>query len=103
MKTLRKGKGKVTKSSHRPDVDIPAEERRTLKIGMIASRLEMDPPLPTPTGQTSGRGSNHIPFGDTTKEVPPTSSKVPSDGTLEESVSQMTTMSTLEYHRASWT
>ncbi|KAL2607903.1 hypothetical protein R1flu_026476 [Riccia fluitans] len=83
MKTSRKGKRKVIKSSHRPDVDtyvdIPAEERRTLKIGMTASRLEMDPPLSTPTRQTSGRGSNHIPASDTTKEVPPTSSKVPSN------------------------
>ncbi|KAL2613961.1 hypothetical protein R1flu_025653 [Riccia fluitans] len=52
VETSRKGKGKVTESSHRPDVDtdvdIPAEERRTLKIGMTASRLEMDPPLSTP-------------------------------------------------------
>ncbi|KAL2609544.1 hypothetical protein R1flu_028117 [Riccia fluitans] len=57
VETLRKGKGKVTESSHRPDVDtdmdIPAEERRTLKIGMTASRLEIDPPLSTPTRQTS--------------------------------------------------
>ncbi|KAL2624127.1 hypothetical protein R1flu_008372 [Riccia fluitans] len=59
---------------------------------MTASRLEMDPPLSTPTGQTSGRGNNHIPTDDTTKEVPPTSSKLPSDGIMEESVSQMTTM-----------
>ncbi|KAL2622040.1 hypothetical protein R1flu_002245 [Riccia fluitans] len=48
VETSQKGKGKVTKSSHRPDmdtyVDIPAEERRTLKIGTTASRLEMDPP-----------------------------------------------------------
>ncbi|KAL2609697.1 hypothetical protein R1flu_028270 [Riccia fluitans] len=66
---------------------------------MMASRLEMDPPL-TPIGQTSGRGSNHIPTGDTTKEVPPTSSKVPSDGILEEFVSQMTTMlsNIIEHH-----
>ncbi|KAL2621074.1 hypothetical protein R1flu_001279 [Riccia fluitans] len=96
VETLRKGKGKVTESSHRPDVDIdvdiPAEERRTLKIGMTANRLEMDPPLSIPTGQTSGRGSNHIPGGDTTKEIPPTSSKVPSDEILEESINQMTTM-----------
>ncbi|KAL2631376.1 hypothetical protein R1flu_016062 [Riccia fluitans] len=96
VETSRKGKGKVTKSSHCPDVDtdvdIPAKERRTLKIGMTASHLEMDPPLSIPTGQTSGRGSNHIHAGDTTKEVPPTSSKVPSDEILEESVSQMTTM-----------
>ncbi|KAL2653636.1 hypothetical protein R1flu_021764 [Riccia fluitans] len=92
VETSRKGKGKVTKSSHHSDmdtnVDIPAEDRRTLKIGMTASRLEMDPPLST-TGQTSGRGSNNIPTGDTMKEAPPTSSKVPSDGILEESVSQM--------------
>ncbi|KAL2635623.1 hypothetical protein R1flu_007102 [Riccia fluitans] len=96
METSRKGKGKVTESSHRPDVDtnmdIAVEERRTLKIGMTANRLEMDPSPSTPTGQTSGRGSNHIPAGDTIKEVPPTSSKIPSDGILEESVSQMTTM-----------
>ncbi|KAL2641382.1 hypothetical protein R1flu_008969 [Riccia fluitans] len=96
VETSRKKKRKVTESSHCLDVDIdvdrPAEERRTLKIGMTASRLEMDPPLSTPTGQTSDRGSNHIVVGDTTKEVPPTSSKVPSDGILEESVSQMTTM-----------
>ncbi|KAL2630384.1 hypothetical protein R1flu_015070 [Riccia fluitans] len=57
VETSRKGKGKVTESSHCPDVDtnmdIPAEDRRTLKIGMTASRLEMDPPLSTPTRQTS--------------------------------------------------
>ncbi|KAL2623999.1 hypothetical protein R1flu_008244 [Riccia fluitans] len=49
VETSRKGKGKATKSLHRPDVDIdvdiPAEERRTLKIEMTANRLEMDPPL----------------------------------------------------------
>ncbi|KAL2632050.1 hypothetical protein R1flu_016736 [Riccia fluitans] len=51
-------------------------------------------------GQTSDRGNNHIPGDDTTKEVPPTSSKVPSDGILEESVSQMTTMlsNIIEHH-----
>ncbi|KAL2643371.1 hypothetical protein R1flu_010958 [Riccia fluitans] len=66
---------------------------------MTASRLEMDPPLST-TGQTSGRGNNHIPAGDTTKEAPPTSSKVPSDGILEESVSQITTVlsNIIEHH-----
>ncbi|KAL2610246.1 hypothetical protein R1flu_028819 [Riccia fluitans] len=104
LETSRKGKGKVTESLHCPDVDtnvdIPAEDRRTLKIGMTASHLEMDPPLSTPTGQTSSRGSNHIPTGDTTKEAPPTSSKVPSDGILEESISQMTTMlsNIIEHH-----
>ncbi|KAL2633272.1 hypothetical protein R1flu_004751 [Riccia fluitans] len=104
VETSQKGKRKVTKSLHRLDVDtnmdIPAEKRRTLKIGMTASRLEMDPPLSTPTRQTSGRGSNHIPGGDTTKEVPLTLSKVPSNGILEESVSQMTTMlsNIIEHH-----
>ncbi|KAL2651253.1 hypothetical protein R1flu_019381 [Riccia fluitans] len=52
VETSRKGKEKVTESSHRPDVDrdvdIPAEERRTLKIGMTANHLEMDPPLRLP-------------------------------------------------------
>ncbi|KAL2608891.1 hypothetical protein R1flu_027464 [Riccia fluitans] len=52
----------------------------------------MDPPLLTPTRQTSDRGTNHIAPGDITKEVSPTSSKLPSDGIMEESVSQMTTM-----------
>ncbi|KAL2609974.1 hypothetical protein R1flu_028547 [Riccia fluitans] len=100
VKTSRKGKEKVIESSHHPDVDIPVEERRTLKIGMTASRLEMDPPLSTPIGQISNRGNNHIPAGDTTKEVPLTSSKLPSNGIMEESVSQMTTMlsNILEHH-----
>ncbi|KAL2624104.1 hypothetical protein R1flu_008349 [Riccia fluitans] len=67
---------------------------------MMASRLEMDPPLSTATRQTSDRGNNHILVGDTMKEVPPTSSKLPSDGIMEESVSQMTTMllNILEHH-----
>ncbi|KAL2624160.1 hypothetical protein R1flu_008405 [Riccia fluitans] len=71
-----------------------------LKIGMNASHLEMDPPLSTPTRQTSGRDNNYIPAGDTTKEVPPTSSKLPSNGIMEKSVSQMTTMlsNILEHH-----
>ncbi|KAL2621598.1 hypothetical protein R1flu_001803 [Riccia fluitans] len=51
VETSWKGKGKVTESLHRPDVDtnvdILAEDRRTLKIGMTANRLEMDPPLST--------------------------------------------------------
>ncbi|KAL2612709.1 hypothetical protein R1flu_024401 [Riccia fluitans] len=104
METSRKEKRKVIESLHLPDVDtdvdLVAEERRTLKIGMNASRLEMDPPFSTPIGQTSGRGSNHIPVGDTSKEVPPTSSKLPSDGIMEEFVSQMTTMlsNILEHH-----
>ncbi|KAL2641646.1 hypothetical protein R1flu_009233 [Riccia fluitans] len=104
METSRKRKKKVTKSSHLPDVDtnvdIAAEERRTLKIGVNANHLQMDPPLSTPTRKTSGRGSNHIPAGDTTKEVPPTSSKLPSNGIMEKSVSQMTTMvsNILEHH-----
>ncbi|KAL2621970.1 hypothetical protein R1flu_002175 [Riccia fluitans] len=72
VETSWKGKGKVTESSHRldvdTDVDIPAEDRRRLKIRMTANRLEMDPPLSTPTRQTSGRGCNHIPAGDTTKK-----------------------------------
>ncbi|KAL2611468.1 hypothetical protein R1flu_023160 [Riccia fluitans] len=67
---------------------------------MTASRLEMDPPLSTPSRQISRRGNNHIAAGDTTKEVPPTSSKLPSDGIMEESVNQMTIMlsNILEHH-----
>ncbi|KAL2608492.1 hypothetical protein R1flu_027065 [Riccia fluitans] len=57
VETSRKGKGKVTEFSHRPDVDadvdVPAEDRRRLKIGRTASHLEMDPPPSTPTGQIS--------------------------------------------------
>ncbi|KAL2642415.1 hypothetical protein R1flu_010002 [Riccia fluitans] len=92
VETSRKGKEKVIESSHLPDVDIVAKERRRLKIGLKANHLEMDPPLSTPIGQTFGRGSNHIAPGDTTKEVPPTSRKLPSNGIMEESVNQMTTM-----------
>ncbi|KAL2644606.1 hypothetical protein R1flu_012193 [Riccia fluitans] len=92
VETSRKGKEKVIESSHLPNVDIAAENRRRLKIGLKANCLEMDPPLSIPTRQTSGRGSNHIAPDDTTKEVPPTSSKLPSDGIMEESVNQMTTM-----------
>ncbi|KAL2624483.1 hypothetical protein R1flu_008728 [Riccia fluitans] len=60
----------------------------------------MDPPLSTPTRQTFDRGNNHIALGDTTKEVSPTSSKLPSDGIMEESISQMATMlsNILEHH-----
>ncbi|KAL2633497.1 hypothetical protein R1flu_004976 [Riccia fluitans] len=60
----------------------------------------MDPPLLTPTRQTSSRGNNHIALGDTTKEVPPTLSKLRSDGIMEESINQMTTMlfNILEHH-----
>ncbi|KAL2610136.1 hypothetical protein R1flu_028709 [Riccia fluitans] len=54
VETSQKGKEKVTESLHcldvDIDVDIPAKERRTLKIGMTASRLEMDPPLSIPIG-----------------------------------------------------
>ncbi|KAL2623949.1 hypothetical protein R1flu_008194 [Riccia fluitans] len=54
VETSWKGKGKVTESSHcsdvDTDVDISAEERKTLKIGMTANSLEMDPPLSTPIG-----------------------------------------------------
>ncbi|KAL2630886.1 hypothetical protein R1flu_015572 [Riccia fluitans] len=73
-------------------MDIAAKERRTLKIGVNASRLEMDPPLSTPIGQTSDRDNNHILAGDTIKEVPPTFGKLPFDGIMEEFVSQMTIM-----------
>ncbi|KAL2623767.1 hypothetical protein R1flu_008012 [Riccia fluitans] len=100
VETSWKGKEKVIKSSHLPNVDIAAEDRRRLKIELKASHLEIDPPLSTPTRQTSGRGSNRIAFGDTTKEVLATSSKLPFDGIMEESVSQMTTMlsNILEHH-----
>ncbi|KAL2633306.1 hypothetical protein R1flu_004785 [Riccia fluitans] len=39
---------KITESSHLPNVDIAAEERRTLKIGVNANLLEMDPPSRPP-------------------------------------------------------
>ncbi|KAL2609741.1 hypothetical protein R1flu_028314 [Riccia fluitans] len=45
VETSRKGKEKITESSHLPDVDIASEDRRRLKIGLKANRLEMDPPL----------------------------------------------------------
>ncbi|KAL2636365.1 hypothetical protein R1flu_007844 [Riccia fluitans] len=67
---------------------------------MTASRLDMDSPLLIPTRQISGRSSNHILADDITKEVLPTSNKLPYDGIIEESVSQMTTMllNILEHH-----
>ncbi|KAL2607847.1 hypothetical protein R1flu_026420 [Riccia fluitans] len=67
---------------------------------MTANRLEMDPPLSTPIGQTSDRGNNHVSVDDTTKEILPTSSKLPSDGIMEESVNRMTTIisNILEHH-----
>ncbi|KAL2610189.1 hypothetical protein R1flu_028762 [Riccia fluitans] len=72
VETSRKEKEKVTKSLHLLDVDtnvdIAAEERRTLKIGVNASRLEMDPPLSIPIRQTFGRCNNHILADDTTKK-----------------------------------
>ncbi|KAL2624493.1 hypothetical protein R1flu_008738 [Riccia fluitans] len=46
----RKGKEKVIESLHLSNVDIAAEERRRLKIGMKTNRLEMDPPLSTSKG-----------------------------------------------------
>ncbi|KAL2623179.1 hypothetical protein R1flu_003384 [Riccia fluitans] len=100
VKTSWKGKEKVTESSHIPNIDIAAKDNRRLKIGLKGNRLEMDPPLSTPTGQTSCRGSNHIVPSDTTKEVPSTSSKLSSNGIMEESISQMTTMlsNILEHH-----
>ncbi|KAL2652933.1 hypothetical protein R1flu_021061 [Riccia fluitans] len=70
VETSRKGKEKVTESSHLPNVDIAVEDRRRLKIGLKASPLEMDPPLSTPIGQTSDRGNNHIAPGDTTNLAP---------------------------------
>ncbi|KAL2610302.1 hypothetical protein R1flu_028875 [Riccia fluitans] len=45
VETSRKGKEKVTESLHLPNMDIVAEDRRRLKIGVKANRLEMDPPL----------------------------------------------------------
>ncbi|KAL2632801.1 hypothetical protein R1flu_004280 [Riccia fluitans] len=100
VETLQKEKEKVIESSHLPNVDIAAKENRRLKIGVKVNRLEMDLPLLTLTRKTFDRGSNHIALGDTTKEVSPTSSKLPSDGIMEESVSQMTTMLSkiLEHH-----
>ncbi|KAL2633052.1 hypothetical protein R1flu_004531 [Riccia fluitans] len=100
VKISQKGKEKIIESSHLPNMDIAAKDRRRLKIGLKTSRFEMDPSLLTPIGQTSDRDINHIVPDDTTKEVPPTSSKLPSDGIMEESVSQMTTMPSniLEHH-----
>ncbi|KAL2620024.1 hypothetical protein R1flu_000229 [Riccia fluitans] len=69
VETSRKGKEKVTESLYLPNVHIAAEDKRRLKIGLKASRLEMDLHLLTPTRKTSGRGNNHIAPDDTTKEV----------------------------------
>ncbi|KAL2608372.1 hypothetical protein R1flu_026945 [Riccia fluitans] len=51
VETSPKEKEKVTKTSHLPEVDIAAKDKRRLKIGLKASCLEVDPPLSIPTRQ----------------------------------------------------
>ncbi|KAL3692684.1 hypothetical protein R1sor_006335 [Riccia sorocarpa] len=66
----RKGKEKVDGFPTQPPVDTVAEERLMTKLAVKASRLDsfVDPSLPTPTGQTSGRGSNQMSAADFTAQ-----------------------------------
>ncbi|KAL2603200.1 hypothetical protein R1flu_013174 [Riccia fluitans] len=97
-------RGKVTESSHRLDVDtnvdIPAEERRTLKIRITANRLEMNVPPLRPQDKLPVEAI--ITYMRVISRKTSTSSKVPFDGILEEFVSQMTTVlsNIIEQHHA---
>ncbi|KAL3694821.1 hypothetical protein R1sor_008472 [Riccia sorocarpa] len=67
----RKCKEKVDGFPTQPPVDTVAEERLMTKLAVKASRLDsfVDPSLPTPTGQTSGRGSNQMSAADFTAQA----------------------------------
>ncbi|KAL3693656.1 hypothetical protein R1sor_007307 [Riccia sorocarpa] len=67
----RKGKEKVDGFPTQPPVDTVAEERLMTKLAVKASRLDsfVDPSLPTPTGQTSGRSSNQMSAADFTAQA----------------------------------
>ncbi|KAL3681620.1 hypothetical protein R1sor_024576 [Riccia sorocarpa] len=74
----RKGR-KVDGFPTQPPVDTVAEERLMIKLAVKASRLDsfVDPSLPTPTGQTSGRGSNQMSAADFTTQVNQNSGNLP--------------------------
>ncbi|KAL3679409.1 hypothetical protein R1sor_022365 [Riccia sorocarpa] len=99
----KKGKEKVAGS---PIVDTLAEEERKTKLAVKASRqdLHVDPTLPTPTGQTSGRGSNQMSAADFTTQVKQDCSNLPYDGQMTQSMSNMASTLTMamEEHTHVW-
>ncbi|KAL3698095.1 hypothetical protein R1sor_012171 [Riccia sorocarpa] len=90
----RKGKEKVAGS---PIVDTLAEEERRTKLVVKANRqdLHVDPTPPTPTGQTSGRGSNQMSAADFTAQVKQDCSNLPCEGQMTQSMSNMASTLTM--------
>ncbi|KAL3693691.1 hypothetical protein R1sor_007342 [Riccia sorocarpa] len=102
----RKGKEKVDGFPTQPPVDTVAEERFMTKLAVKASRLDsfVDPSLPTPTGQTSGRGSNQMSAADFTAQVNQISGNLPCEGQMTQSMSNMasTLSMAMEEHSRVW-
>ncbi|KAL3702564.1 hypothetical protein R1sor_020586 [Riccia sorocarpa] len=101
-----KGKEKVDGFPTQPPVDTMAEERLMTKLAVKASRLDsfVDPSLPTPTGQTSGRGSNQMSAADFTAQVHQISGNLPCEGQMTQSMSNMasTLSMAMEEHSHVW-
>ncbi|KAL3689420.1 hypothetical protein R1sor_015729 [Riccia sorocarpa] len=102
----RKGKEKGDGFPTQPPVDTVAEERLMTKLAVKASRLDsfVDPSLLTPTGQTSGRGSNRISAADFTAQVNQISGNLPCEGQMTQSMSNMasTLSMAMEEHSRVW-
>ncbi|KAL3700284.1 hypothetical protein R1sor_018306 [Riccia sorocarpa] len=102
----RKCKEKVDGFPTQPPVDTVAEERLMTKLAVKASRLDnfVDPSLPTPTGQTSGRGSNQMSAADFTAQVNQISGNLPCEGQITQSMSNMASMLSMamEEHSRVW-
>ncbi|KAL3680543.1 hypothetical protein R1sor_023499 [Riccia sorocarpa] len=102
----RKGKEKVDGFPTQPPVDTVAEERLMTKLAVKASRLDsfVDPSLPTPTVQTSRRGSNQMSAADLTAQVNQISGNLPCEGQMTQSMSNMasTLSMAMEEHSRVW-
>ncbi|KAL3680238.1 hypothetical protein R1sor_023194 [Riccia sorocarpa] len=102
----RKGKEKVDGFPTQPPVDTMAEERLMTKLAVKAIRLDsfVDPSLPTPTRQTSGRYSNQMSAADFTAQVNQISSNLPCEGQMTQSMSNMasTLSMAMEEHSRVW-
>ncbi|KAL3702260.1 hypothetical protein R1sor_020282 [Riccia sorocarpa] len=102
----RKGKEKVDGFPTQPPVDTVAEERLMTKLAVKASRLDsfVDPSLPTPTGQTSGCGSNQMCAADFTAQVNQNFGNLPCEGQMTQSMSNMasTLSMAMEEHTHVW-
>ncbi|KAL3686383.1 hypothetical protein R1sor_008957 [Riccia sorocarpa] len=102
----RKGKEKVDGFPTRPHVDTVAEERLMTKLAVKANRLDsfVDPSLPTPTGQTSGRGSNQMSAADFTAQVNQNSGNLLCEGQMTQSMSNIasTLSMAMEEHTRVW-